>query len=356
MVGTHRKSALASLGGRVAVVRLAGAPHLVAPSDLGLLFGPADMDSLAAGGTPDAPVLTATVPPAAMPAMKARIGQSLPVGNEGAGTVIAAGPDLSHLVGKRVAMIGGAMYADLRLIGLEACIVLPDGATAEQGASLFVNPLTALGFVETMRAEGHSAIVHAPAASNLGQMLVRICKDDGIGLVNIVRSQDQVRLLRDLGAVHVVDSSSDSFRADLEQAIEATGATLAFDAIGGGEMTSIILNAMEAVAARKMDSYDRYGSDVMKQVYVYGALDTGPTILRRGFGFRWAVGGWLLFQALQRLDPAAVGRMRQRILDEMTTTFASRYTARISLDQALDPETVAAYVRKATGAKYLLVP
>lgn len=334
------------------LVRIEAAP--INPSDLGLLFGPADMDSLAAGGTPDAPVLTATVPPAAMPAMKARIGQSLPVGNEGAGTVIAAGPDLSHLVGKRVAMIGGAMYADLRLIGLEACIVLPDGATAEQGASLFVNPLTALGFVETMRAEGHSAIVHAPAASNLGQMLVRICKDDGIGLVNIVRSQDQVRLLRDLGAVHVVDSSSDSFRADLEQAIEATGATLAFDAIGGGEMTSIILNAMEAVAARKMDSYDRYGSDVMKQVYVYGALDTGPTVLRRGFGFSWRIGGWLLFHMLRRTDKAITQRMRERVAAEMTTTFASHYSERLTLREALSPDAARAYVRKATGAKYLI--
>ena len=333
------------------LVRVEAAP--INPSDLGLMFGPADMASLAWDGQ----ALTARIPNAAMPSLRARLGQSLCAGNEGAGTVVAAGPDQQHLIGKRVAMLGGAMYARLRLIAAGDCLILPDGASAEQGAALFVNPLTALGFVETMRAEGHKAIVHAPAASNLGQMLVRICKADGIGLVNIVRSPQQVSLLRDMGADHVVDSSStDSFREDLTQAIAATGATLSFDAIGGGETTSIILNAMETVAQRSMTSYDRYGSAVMKQGYIYGALDTGPSILRRGFGFRWSVGGWLLFHALQRLDPATVQGMRQRVLDEMTTTFASHYTARITLEKALEPETVAAYVRKSTGAKYLLTP
>lgn len=332
------------------LVRVEAAP--INPSDLGLMFGPADMASL----TRDGQALTARIPDGAMPALRARIGQSLPVGNEGAGTVIAAGPDQQHLIGRRVAMLGGAMYARLRLISAAECLVLPEGAAAEDGAALFVNPLTALGFVETMRAEGHKAIVHAPAASNLGQMLVRICQADGIGLVNIVRSPAQATLLRDLGAEHVVDSSTDSFRDDLTEAIAATGATLSFDAIGGGETTSTILNAMETVAQRDMTSYDRYGSGVLKQGYIYGALDTGPSILRRGFGFRWAIGGWLLFHALQRLDPATVAQMRKRIVDEMTTTFASHYTARISLEQMLEPETIAAYVRKATGTKYLLVP
>lgn len=332
------------------LVRVEAAP--INPSDLGLMFGPADMESLAMEGR----VLTARIPERAMPAMQARIGQALPVGNEGAGTVIEAGPDQQHLIGKRVAMLGGAMYARLRLIDLKDCLVLPEGASAEEGAALFVNPLTALGFLETMRAEGHTAIVHAPAASNLGQMLVRICKADGIGLVNIVRSAEQVTLLQDLGATHVVDSSTDSFHEDLTQAIAATGATLSFDAIGGGEMTSTILNAMEAVAARSMTSYDRYGSSVLKQGYIYGALDSGPSVLRRGFGFSWSIGGWLLFHALQRLDPTIVQRMRQRVLDEMTITFASHYTARITLEQALEPETVAAYIRKSTGAKYLLTP
>lgn len=332
------------------LVRVEAAP--INPSDLGLMFGPADMASLARDGQ----ALTARIPDAAMPGLRARLGQSLPAGNEGAGTVVAAGSDQQHLVGRRVAMLGGAMYARLRLIAARDCLVLPEGATAEQGAALFVNPLTALGFVETMRAEGHSAIVHAPAASNLGQMLVRICLADGIGLVNIVRSPRQVALLRDLGAAHVVDSSADSFRDDLTEAIAATGATLFFDAIGGGETAGTILNAMEAVAQRGMTGYDRYGSAVMKQGYVYGALDTAPTILRRGFGFRWSIGGWLLFHALQRLDPATVGRMRRRIVDEMTTTFATHYTARITLEQALEPDTVAAYVRKSTGEKYLIAP
>lgn len=332
------------------LVRVEAAP--INPSDLGLMFGPADMATLARDGQ----ALTARIPDAAMPALRARIGQALTAGNEGAGTVVAAGPDQRHLIGRRVAMLGGAMYARLRLIAASDCLVLPDGTLAEQGAALFVNPLTALGFVETMRAEGHTAIVHAPAASNLGQMLARICKADGIGLVNIVRSPAQAALLRDLGAVHVVDSSAGSFRDDLTGAIAATGATLCFDAIGGGETTSIVLNAMETVAARDMATYDRYGSAVMKQGYVYGALDTGPTVLRRGFGFRWAIGGWLLFHALRRLDPATVERMRQRIVDEMTTTFASHYTARITLEQALDPAIVAAYVRKSTGEKYLLTP
>ncbi|WP_134725916.1 zinc-binding dehydrogenase [Paracoccus luteus] len=336
------------------LVRVEAAP--INPSDLGLLFGPADMATLATGGTADAPVLTARVSPAGLAAVRARLGQSMPVGNEGAGTVIEAGPDLQHMIGKRVAMIGGAMYAELRLIGRDACIVLPDSATAAQGAALFVNPLTALGFVETMRAEGHTAIVHAPAASNLGQMLVRICKADGVGLVNIVRSPQQAELLRGIGATHVVDSSAEGFREKLQDAIAATGATLAFDAIGGGEMTSTILNAMEAVAARGMESYDRYGSSTMKQVYVYGALDTGPTILRRGFGFRWGIGGWLLFHFLQRTDPATVSRMHERVAAEMTTTFASHYTATISLADVVKPDIAAAYQKKATGAKYLIAP
>jgi len=336
------------------LVRIEAAP--INPSDLGLLLGPADMSTLAAEGTAEAPALTARIPQQAMPAMRARIGQSMPVGNEGAGTVVEAGSDLQDMVGKRVAMIGGAMYAEYRLIRPDACVVLPDGATAAEGASLFVNPLTALGFVETMRAERHSAIIHAPAASNLGQMLVRICKDDGIELVNIVRSPEQAELLRGLGATHVVDSSAADFRETLEQAIEATGATLAFDAIGGGEMTSIILNAMEAVASRRMPEYSRYGSDTLKQVYIYGSLSTEPTILKRGFGLCWSVGGWLLFNFLRRADPSVAQRMRERVTAEMTTTFASHYTATISLREALDPGTAAAYQKKATGSKYLIVP
>lgn len=336
------------------LVQIEAAP--INPSDLGLLFGPADIASLKAKGTADAPELCADVSARGLAAVGKRVGQSMPVGNEGAGTVIQAGPDLQDLVGKRVAMIGGAMYAQFRLIDAASCMVLPDGASAADGASLFVNPLTALGFVETMRAEGHTAIVHAPAASNLGQMLVRICRDDGIGLVNIVRSAEQARMLRDIGATHVVNSSDADFAQQLQQAIAETGATLSFDAIGGGEMTSRVLNAMEALAVSRMDHYDRYGSAVMKQGYIYGALDTGPTVLNRGFGFAWGVGGWLLFHFLRRTDPAIVARMHARVAAEMSTTFASHYTATVSLAELLDPEVAATYYRKSTGAKYLLVP
>ena len=336
------------------LVRLEAAP--INPSDLGLLYGPADMQTLTVEGSGEARALTAKIPQAAMAPLAARFDQSMPVGNEGAGLVIEAGPDLGDMVGKRVAMIGGAMYAQLRLIRAESCIVLPEGATSAQGASLFVNPLTALGFTETMRAEGHSAIVHAPGASNLGQMLVRICQEDGIGLVSIVRSRQQADLLREIGATHVVDSSADDFRQQLEQAIAETGATIGFDAIGGGEMTSMMLNAMEAVAVRSMDSYNRYGSQSAKRVYIYGALDTGPTILKRGFGFAWNIGGWLLFNFLGNADPSVAARMRQRVVDGMKTTFASHYTAEIGLDDLLKPEIAEATQRKATGEKSLVVP
>ena len=198
-------------------------------------------------------------------------------------------------------MVGGGMYTQYRRIPVRDCIVLPDDATAPEGASLFVNPLTALGFVETMRAEGHKAIVHTAAASNLGQMLVRICQSDGIPLVNIVRSAEQENLLRQLGATYVVKSSDPDFLSDLEEAIAATGATIGFDAIGGGKLAGQILMAMEKVASRNLEGYNRYGSNTFKQVYIYGGLDPGPTVFNRTFGFSWSVGGWLVFPFLQRL-------------------------------------------------------
>lgn len=336
------------------VVRVEATP--INPSDLGLLLGPADLATLRADGTPDRPVLTAQIPPERLPVVAARLDQSLPVGNEGAGTVVQAGPDQQHLIGRVVGMIGGAMYAEYRRIAARDCIVLPEGAAAAEGASLFVNPLTALGFVETMRMEGHSAIVHTAAASNLGQMLVRICRADGVPLVNIVRSEAQAQLLRGLGAEHVVDSSSPGFTAALEAAIEATGATIAFDAIGGGKLGSQILAAMERVASRKLDSYNRYGSNSFKQLYIYGALDLGPTILNRSFGFAWSVGGWLLFPFLQKAGAATAQRLRERVAAEFRTTFASHYTDTISLRDALDPDIVRAYERKSTGTKYLIDP
>jgi NADPH:quinone reductase-like Zn-dependent oxidoreductase len=336
------------------VVRVEAAP--INPSDLGLLLGPADVSTLRAEGTAEHPVLAADVPTQRLPVVKARLGQSLPVGNEGAGTVIRTGPDLQHLVGRKVAVVGGAMYATLRKVPVRDTILLPADASAADGASLFVNPLSALGFVETMRAEGHSAIVHTAAASNLGQMLVRICLADGISLVNIVRSEAQAAMLREIGAEHVVDSSEPGFGPRLLEAIAATGATIGFDAVGGGKLASQILNAMEVVASRDLKGYSRYGSDTLKQVYIYGALDLGPTILNRGFGFSWDVGGWLLFPFLQKAGAETVARMRQRVVDELKTTFASRYTATISLADVLNPEIAAAYERKGTGAKYLIVP
>lgn len=336
------------------VVRVEAAP--LNPSDLALLLGPADLSTMTAGGTPDRPTLTAQIPPERMGIVRARIGQSLPVGNEGAGTVIAAGANAQALLGKRVGMLGGAMYATHRKLLVRDTITLPDDASAADGASMFVNPLTALAMVETMRAEGHGAIVHTAAASNLGQMLNRICLSDGVPLVNVVRSPEQARLLRDAGAVHVVDSTAGTFRDDLTNAIAATGATLAFDAIGGGKLANAILHAMEAAASRDAASYSRYGSNTHKQLYIYGSLDIGPTILDRGYGFAWAVGGFLLTPFLVKAGPAKVQAMKDRVARELKTTFASHYTDTISLADALKPEVVEGYQRKATGRKYLIDP
>ncbi|EQB16655.1 zinc-binding dehydrogenase [Sphingobium lactosutens] len=337
--------------GHEVVVRVDAAP--INPSDLGLLFGPADMNTADYGEGR----IVATMPDGARRAMAARVGQAMPVGNEGAGTVVAAGeaPEAQALLGKTVACVAGGMFAQYRTVDARSVIVLPDDATAEQGASAFVNPLTALGFVETMKRDGHSAIVHTAAASNLGQMLLRITQADGIPLVNIVRSPAQVALLKDMGAEHVLDSSSDDFRNDLVVALKATGATLAFDAIGGGKMVGQILHAMEQVASEGQD-YSRYGSSSRKQAYIYGALDTGPTILNRSFGFSWSVGGWLLFPFLQSLDAKTLEGLRARVRDNLTTTFASHYQARISLDDALKRDAVMAYNARRTGEKYLLLP
>lgn len=336
------------------VVQVQAAP--INPSDLGLLLGPADLSTMQASGTPDRPVLKMRVPQSAMPAMAPRLGQSMPVGNEGAGTVVRAGTNARDMLGRLVGMSGGAMYTQLRTLPARACTILPDGATAADGASMFVNPLTALAMVETMRREGHRALVHTAAASNLGQMLNRICIADGIGLVNVVRSAGQVKILRDLGAAHVLDSNEAGFPGALENAIAATGATIAFDPIGGGDLPNTILHAMEAAANRTATAYSRYGSSVFKQVYIYGWLGQGPTVIDRGFGFAWSVGGFLLTPFLAKIGQDEVARLRERVRNELTTTFASHYTQTISLRDALNPGIVAAYVRKATGEKYLIDP
>lgn len=337
------------------VVRVEASP--INPSDLGLLLGPADLSTLKASGTAERPVVTAALSPAAMKALAARVGESLPVGNEGAGVVVKAGasPEAQALMGRTVAMIGGAMYAQYRRVRAADVLPLPADATPADGASCFVNPLTSLGMVETMRREGHTALVHTAAASNLGQMLVRICQADGVPLVNIVRSPAQEKLLRDQGAEHVLDSTAPDFTARLTEAVAATGATLAFDAIGGGRLASQILSAMEQ-AANRGAAYSRYGSNTYKQVYIYGGLDTGPTELVRNYGMAWGIGGWLLTPFLAKIGPEAAQRLRQRVAAELKTTFASRYTAEIGLAEALDPQVIAAYARRATGEKYLINP
>jgi len=338
------------------VVRVEATP--INPSDIGLLFGAADLATVAVRGSGEQTVVTARIPPAAMRAMAGRVGQSLAVGNEGAGTVVAAGSgaQAQALLGRTVAVLGGAMYSQLRTVKVELCLPLPAGTSAADGASAFVNPLTALGMCETMRREGHRALVHTAAASNLGQMLNRICIADGIGLVNVVRRDEQVALLRDAGARHVVSTASPAFAAELTDAIAATGATIAFDAIGGGRLAGQILAAMEAALARSATEYSRYGTSTLKQVYLYGGLDTGPTEIVRSFGMAWAVGGWLLFPFLQRIGVDAANALKARVARELKTTFASRYTRTVSLAGALQPDAIAEYGRRATATKVLIDP
>src|SRR3981189_1586705 len=295
------------------------------PSDLGLLIGAADMTTAKASGTKDAPVITAKVRGAGMKAMAGRLDESMPVGNEGAGVVVKTGSSdaAKALLGKTVGMIGGAMYAQYRVLKARDVLELPAGTTAAEGASCFVNPLTALGMTETMRREGHKALVHTAAASNLGQMLNRICLKDGIPLGNIVRSTEQAGILRKIGAKHVVDSSSPGFIDDLTAALTESGATLAFDAIGGGRLAGQILTCMETAINKHAKVYSRYGSNVHKQVYLYGSLDPRPVELNRAFGMAWGVGGWLLFPFMQKIGAAEGQKLRQRVAAELKTTFAS---------------------------------
>jgi NADPH2:quinone reductase len=336
-------------GGSEVVVAVEASP--INPSDLGML-----LDAVAPGALrTDGADLVGEVAEAALALYRDRLDKPLPVGNEGAGTVIAAGPEAAALIGRRVALFGGSMWADYRIADAGAVVELPDDVSTAEGAALFINPLTALSMVETMRAESHSALVHTAAASNLGQMLVRICAADGVGLVNIVRRAEQTQVLRDLGAVHVVDSSGPDFAKRLTHAIGETGATLAFDAIGGGSLAGEILAAMEH-AQPPLTSYTPYGSTVHKQVYIYGSLDFSPTVIERKFGVAWSIGGYLLTNALARLGGEAIGRMRARVLTEAKTTFASRYAQTIGLGDVLRPEVLAVVARRSTGTKYLIDP
>jgi NADPH2:quinone reductase len=338
------------------IVRIEASP--INPSDQGLLFGGADMTTAKVSGPPASPVVTATVPPAALKAVTGRLDQSMPVGNEGAGVVVRAGssPAAQALMGKTVAIVGGGMYTQFRCIKAVQCLVLPSGTTPAQGAGWFVNPLTALGMVGTMRAEGHKALVHTAAASNLGQMLVKICLKDNVPLVNIVRRPEQVATLKAIGATHVCNSSAPAFMDDLTDALATTGATIAFDATGGGKLAGQILTAMEAAINRTAKEYSRYGSTTHKQVYIYGSLDRGPTEFTRTFGAAWGIGGWLLTPFLQKLGQEGTQKLRERVAAEITTTFASHYTKRVSLAEALKLEEIAVYGKQATGAKYLIEP
>jgi NADPH:quinone reductase len=338
------------------IVAVEAAP--INPSDLGLLFAGADMTAAVVSGSAERPVVTAPIPPSAMRALGGRIGTPMPVGNEGAGAVVAAGSSAvaQALLGKTVAVAGGGMYAQFRAVNAHACLELPEGVSAAEGASSFVNPMTVLGMIETMRLENHTALVHTAAASNLGQMLNRLCLEEQIQLVNIVRKPEQSELLRSAGASYVCNSSAPDFMAGLTDALRQTAATLAFDAIGGGRLASQILTCMETAASATATGYSRYGSSVHKQVYIYGSLDRSPTELTRSFGLAWSVGGWLLTPFLQKIGAEGFARLRRRVAEGLTTTFASRYTAEVSLAGALQLPAIAEYGRQATGAKYLIRP
>ena len=338
------------------LVRIEAAP--INPSDLGLLLAMADVSKASSSGSVDAPLVTAPISPAVMTALGGRVGESMSVGNEGAGVVVAAGesPEAQVLLGRIVGFAGGATYSQYRAVPAMMCMALREGTTAAEGASCFVNPLTALGMVETMRIEGHTALVHTAAASNLGQMLNRICLADDVPLVCIVRRPEQAAILREQGALHVCDSGEPTFERDLTAALVATGATLAFDAIGGGTLVGQILTCMEAAATATAPAYSRYGSDVHKQVYIYGGLDRSPTELDRRFGMAWGIGGWLLTPFLGKLGGEGMIRLRQRVIDELTTTFASHYTNEVSLSGALDLDAIKTYARQATGQKFLICP
>lgn len=346
-----------SLGDDEVLVRVVAAP--INPTDQFLLLAGADLSAAKRSQRDGLPVLTAPVPAGILRLLAGRLDAPMQVGSEGSGIVVNTGASekARALLGKTVAAIGDGMFTQYRVLPADLCMVLPDGTDPRDGASAFINPLTALGFVETAKIEGHRAIVHTAAASNLGQMLNRICIADGIPLVNIVRKDDHVALLKGQGARHVLNSDSPEFHSELIDAVAETGATVAFDAIAGGKLGGEILAAIEAVARSRMTTYSRYGSDVFKQLYIYGGLDPSPTILSRGqFGFGWSVSGWLLFPFLRRAGDDVARRLRARVVAELHTTFASSYSHEISLAEAIDPNTIAAYVAKRTGEKYLITP
>ncbi|MDA8896778.1 zinc-binding dehydrogenase [Acidimicrobiia bacterium] len=340
------------------LVEIHAAP--INPSDIGLLTTFAgDLSNIDISGSGEDLVASMKIHPALMSSMKSRLDQSMTVGNEGAGIVIDAGENAKTLIGKTVGFAAGSMYSQYRCVPAINCLVMEEGTTPRVAASSFVNPLTALCFVETMKMENHSAIVHTAAASNLGQMLVKICKDDEIPLVNIVRKQEQVDILKNIGAEYICNTSDPDFMKNLVKAVLETGATLGFDATGGGnngELPSQILSAMEIAANQKSEEYSRYGSETYKQVYIYGGLDQSPTILKRSYGMSWGLGGWLLTPMLGKIGMDKFQTMRARIAKEIKTTFASTYIQEISLEEMLQPEVINSYAKHKTGNKYLVNP
>ncbi|GAB1268981.1 zinc-binding dehydrogenase [Aurantivibrio infirmus] len=336
------------------LIRIEASP--INPSDLGLLTSLADISTMKVNGSADDPIVTMDIPDGMLKALTARLDQSMPVGNEGAGVVVAAGKEATNLMGRMVGVAGGSMYGQYRCVPATSCLVMNQGTTANEAASCFVNPLTALSMVETMRMENHKALVHTAAASNLGQMLVKICQSDDVPLVTIVRKKEQEEILKNLGAKYICNSSDENFMEDLVAALVETGATIAFDAIGGGKLASQILTAMEIAANKTAKEYSRYGSSVHKQVYIYGGLDRSTTTLNRSYGMAWGVGGWLLTPFIGRMGMERFQQLRKRVADEIKTTFASSYTAEVSLAEALSADAINEYTKQATGTKYLIKP
>jgi NADPH:quinone reductase-like Zn-dependent oxidoreductase len=337
------------------IVQMMAAP--LHPADIGLLLGPADLSTAVVSGRGAERMLSARIAPEKMAGMATRVGKSLPVGNEGAGVVVEAGDALLHLLGKNVAVMGGGMVTRYRKAPISDALPLPPGVPVEAGAAVLINPLTALAMLETLRKEGHTALVHTAAASSLGQMLNRICLEDGIGLVNVVRRPEHAELLRRQGARHVCDSSSPDFGAELDAQVAETGATLAFDAVGGGPLASQILSAMERHALTRVQGYNRYGSKVRKQVYFYGGMDARRSELDlRAYGMSWSVGGWLIFDELAQMAPERKDALRARISKDMLTTFACEFAGELSLSDLLVPANLERIAARSTGQKYLINP
>ena len=336
------------------VVEMEAAP--INPSDMFPLLGFADYSKGELVTDGNEQKMVAPVPPQFVDAMRARLDQTLPVGNEGSGRVIAAGANVKHLEGKLVSLVTGQCYQQFVKAPAFMCLPHKDDTSAEEAASSYVNPLTALGFVETLKAEGHKAMAHTAAASNLGQMVLKLCLQEGIDLICIIRSDEQAKILKDLGAKYVINSNDDDFKDQLVDAMAETGATLAFDAIGAGDMADTLLASMERALSRNASGLNTYGSDQHKQVYIYGRLAQGPVTLGQSYGMHWGVGGWLLTPFLQKIGMEKMGELQARVANEIKTTFSSNITDTLSLSEAIDPANIARYMPKKTGEKYLIKP